>query len=197
MAHPAVSRADILGRMVNAVERVRERLTRAATALGSRGVPYAVVGGNAVAAWVATVDEAAVRNTRDVDVLIKRADFGLAHAVLLAAGFVHRKSASIDRFIDSENSGPRDAVHIIYSDEFVRQGELAPSPGVEESVDFGPFRVINLDALVRIKLTAYRDKDRTHLRDLIDVGLVDQSWISRLPPALAPRLQSILETPLG
>ncbi len=61
----------------------------------------------------------------------------------------------------------------------------------------GGFRVVNLDALVRIKLTAYRDKDRTNLRDLIDIGLVDQSWASRLPPPLAARLQIILDTPDG
>lgn len=50
--------------MINAVEKVRERLLRAAAALEAAGVPYAATGGNAVAGWVSTVDEAAVRNTR-------------------------------------------------------------------------------------------------------------------------------------
>ena len=58
-------------------------------------------------------------------------------------------------------------------------------------------RVINLDALVRIKLTAFRDKDRTHVRDLIGVGLIDQSWTRKLAPPLAARLQSLLDTPDG
>jgi hypothetical protein len=40
------------------VEKVRERLRRAAAALEAAGVPYAVAGGNAVAAWVSRVDEA-------------------------------------------------------------------------------------------------------------------------------------------
>src|SRR5271157_6455837 len=52
-----------LERMVRAVEKVRIRLLRAATALEQAKVPYAVVGGNAVAAWVARMDETAVRNT--------------------------------------------------------------------------------------------------------------------------------------
>ena len=56
----------VLERMVLAVERVRDRLRRAAGALEEAGVPYAVVGGNAVATWVATVDAAAVRNTHIV-----------------------------------------------------------------------------------------------------------------------------------
>src|SRR5436190_24200709 len=65
---------DVLDRMVIAVERVRERLLRAARALDSAGIPYAVIGGNAVAAWVSKFDPAAVRNTADVDILIDRRD---------------------------------------------------------------------------------------------------------------------------
>jgi hypothetical protein len=61
---------DILDRMERAVAKVGERLLRATAALNGAGVPYAVVGGNAVASWVATVDEGAVRNTRDVDLLV-------------------------------------------------------------------------------------------------------------------------------
>jgi hypothetical protein len=49
--------------MIGAVEEVRDRLRRAVLALEAVGVPYAVAGGNAVAAWVSRVDEAAVRNT--------------------------------------------------------------------------------------------------------------------------------------
>ena len=66
-----------------------------------------------------------------------------------------------------------------------------------ESIVSDQFRVLDLKALVRIKLTAYRDKDRTHLRDLIDVGLIDVSWCANLPPELAARLQSLLDTPGG
>ena len=58
-----------LERMVNAVEKVRQRLLRAAEALETAKVRYAVAGGNAVALWVSRVDESAVRNTQDVDIL--------------------------------------------------------------------------------------------------------------------------------
>lgn len=81
--------------------------------------------------------------------------------------------------------------------EKVREHEPAANPDVTESSDAGPFRVLALEALVRIELTAFRDKDRTHLRDLIGVGLVDRSWVSRLPTALADRLTRILDTPDG
>lgn len=187
----------LLQRMVDAVEHVRQRLIRAADALKRSKVDYAVVGGNAVAAWVATVDRAAVRNTQDVDILIRRGDLQAAKSALETAGFVHSQVAGVDLFLDNAAASPRDAVHIIFASEIVRPGEPAANPDVAQSTDMGAFRVLNLDALVRIKLTAFRDKDRMHVRDLIGVGLVDRSWTSTLPPALAIRLKSILDTPEG
>jgi hypothetical protein len=76
----------ILDRMERAVAKVRERLLRATSALNAAKIPYAVVGGNAVASWVATVDEGAVRNTRDVDLLVRRSDLAAIKAALEAAG---------------------------------------------------------------------------------------------------------------
>src|SRR5208283_53872 len=87
-----------LERMVRAVEKVRIRLLRAATALEQAKVPYAVVGGNAVAAWVSRVDESAVRNTQDVDILLRRADLPAARQALEQAGFVYRHAAGMDMF---------------------------------------------------------------------------------------------------
>jgi len=192
--------STLLQRMVDAVEQVRQRLVLASTALRSAGIEYAVVGGNAVAAWVATVDRAAVRNTQDVDIMIRRADFDRARAALEAAGFVHRRARNLDIFLDDAMGSARQAVHLVFAGEVVKSGEPAANPDVAESTDVGGsegFRVLNLDALVRIKLTAFRDKDRTHLRDLIEVGLVDQSWTAVLPAPLAERLQSLLDTPDG
>ena len=69
-------------RALLAAEKVKERLKRSTAALERAGVPYAVAGGNAVAEWVGRVDEDAVRNTRDVDILIRRADLPAAKAAL-------------------------------------------------------------------------------------------------------------------
>lgn len=183
--------------MVDAVELVRRRLLKASAALGSAGIDYAVVGGNAIAAWVATVDRAAVRNTQDVDIMIRRQDLDAASKALEGAGFVHRHARGLDLFLDGPDAGPREAVHLVFAGELVKPGEPASNPDVVPFTDMGAFRVLNLESLVQIKLTAFRDKDRTHLRDLIEVGLVDQSWTDRLPPALAERLQGILDTPDG
>src|ERR1700675_3763006 len=90
----------ILDRMERAVAKVRERLLRATAALNQTGVPYAVVGGNAVASWVATIDEGAVRNTRDIDLLVRRADLEAVTAALERAGFVGGELLDIVMFRD-------------------------------------------------------------------------------------------------
>jgi hypothetical protein len=186
-----------LDRMVNAVEKVRQRLLRATAALRAAGVEYAVAGGNAVAAWVSTVDESAVRNTQDVDVLVRRVDFDRVRAALESAGFVYRHTAGLDVFLDGPNARAREGVHIVFANEKVRPHEHAANPDVTESRNTGQFTILDLQALVQVKLTAFRDKDRTHLRDLIEVGLVDATWPARFPPALGERLQTLLDTPEG
>jgi hypothetical protein len=183
--------------MIRAVEKVRERLHRAATALERAGISYAVVGGNAVAAWVSRVDEAAVRNTQDVDIVLRRADLDAAKSAMAEAGFVYRHSSGIDMFLDGPGAKARDAVHVVFAAEKVRQEYDLPAPDVTESEPAPGFRVLTLDALVRMKLTSFRDKDRVHVRDLIDVGLVNASWLDRLPPPVADRLRELLEDPDG
>ncbi len=48
-----------------------------------------------------------------------------------------------------------------------------------------------------MKPTAFRDKDRVHLRDLLEVGLVDASWQDRVPAELRGHLQELLDNPEG
>jgi len=184
-------------RMIRAVEKVRERLRRAAAALDAAGIPYAVAGGNAVAAWVSRVDEAAVRNTQDVDIVLRRADLPAAIQVMTRAGFIHRHAAGLEMFLDGPQAKARDAVHIVFAAEKVRPDYLLPAPDVTDSEGGATFRLLSLEALVQMKLTSYRDKDRTHLRDLIEVGLLDESWCDRLPRELGNRLRQILENPEG
>jgi hypothetical protein len=184
-------------RMSNAVEKVRQRLLRAASALDHAGIPYAVAGGNAVAAWVSRVDEAAVRNTQDVDILLRRADLDHAKAVLQQSGFVFRHVKGVDMFLDGADARARDAVHIVFAAEKVKAEYLAPAPDVCEVEPAEHFRLLSLVALVQMKLTSFRDKDRVHLRDLIEVGLVDATWLAKVPSSLRERLAELLENPEG
>ena len=183
--------------MSDAVEQVRRRVLRAAEALRRAGVLYALAGGNAVAAWVSRVDEAAVRNTRDVDMVLRRADFPAARTALEKVGFVYRHAAGMDMFLDGASGKARDAVHVLFAAEKVRPEYMLPAPDVSESEETETFRLLSLDALVRMKLTSFRDRDRVHLRDLIEIGLVDEAWLPRVPVTLQPRLRELLEHPEG
>jgi hypothetical protein len=174
--------------MSHAVEKIHQRLLRAILALENARVPYAVAGDTAIAAWVSRVDKAAVRNTQDVDIVLRRTDLPAARTALEQVGFVYRHVASIDMFLDGPDAKVRDAVHIVFA---------APVPDVSESEATETFRLLSLDALVRMKLTSFRDKDRVHLRDLMDVGLVDASWLEKVPATLRPRLQELLDNPEG
>src|SRR5437588_6257205 len=90
----------LLDRIERAMEKVGDRLLRSTAALEAAGVPYAVIGGNAVAAWVARTDESLVRITKDVDILLRRGDLPAAKAALEVAGFIYCHSAGIDVFFD-------------------------------------------------------------------------------------------------
>jgi hypothetical protein len=182
-------------RMIRAVEKVKERLMRATAALEKAGVPYAIIGGNAVASWVSRVDESAVRNTQDVDLLLRRQDLKNAAGALEGVGFIHRHAARVDLFLDGPEAKARDAVHVVFAGEKVRPEYVLPAPDVSESAPSASFQLVNLDALVRMKLTSFRRKDQVHLLDMLNVGLVDASWLSRLPPELATRLQELIDTP--
>ena len=182
---------EVLDRMERAVAKVRERLLRTTSVLNQAGVPYAVVGGNAVASWVASVDEGAVRNTRDIDLLVRRADLPALTTALEQAGFVF----DVAMFLDGPDAKPSESVHLLFAGEKVREDYPLPSPDLVTIDDPAGFRVLNLEELVQMKLLSNRRKDQVHVEDLIGVGLIDQSWLAKLPPVLAERLQGILDTP--
>lgn len=203
MSNPVALAPVSWKRMAEGIENVKNRLDRAAAALGGGGVKYAVIGGNAVAAWVSRVDAAAVRNTRSVEILLRREDMDRAKAALEAAGFVHRrvsslgKAGAMDVLLDPLDAKVRDAVRIHWAGEKVVPEAIEPTPELDRTEPGDGFDLVPLEDLVRMKLTSFRDKDRMHLRDLASVGLVDGAWVARFPGVLAERLQGILDDPEG
>jgi hypothetical protein len=186
---------DILDRMERAVAKVRQHLLRATAPLNQAGTPYAFVGGHAVASWVASVDEGAVRNTRDIDLLVRRDDLPALTAALEKAGFVRAEVLDVAMFLDGPDAKSSESIHLLFAGEKVRPEHPLLSPDLTTTDDPAGFRVITLEALVHMKLLSHRDKDRTHVRDLIGVGLIDRTRLAKLPPVLAERLQGILDTP--
>jgi hypothetical protein len=185
-----------LERALMAVEKVRERLLRTTAALERHGVPYAVIGGHAVAVWVARIDEDAVRNTVDVDILLRREDFARASAALDEAGFEPSDVLGVPIFVERAKPSPRRGVHIVFADERVRPHEPHPAPGLSQvSRANDGFAVIDLLPLLVMKLTANRDKDRTHIRDMLELQMITPELEAQLPADLRARLDAIQVTP--
>lgn len=120
-----------------------------------------------------------------------------ATAALNQAGFVGGELLDVAIFRDGPDGKPSEAVHLLFAGEKTRPDHLLPAPEFETVLNPANFRVITLDKLVVMKLLSNRDKDRTHLRNLVGVGLIDPSWLNRLPPVLFERWQHILDTPDG
>jgi hypothetical protein len=181
------------GRVMDEIEDRKRRIT---AVLAQHGVEYALIGGQAVIAWVSTVDPDATRTTKDVDILLRRSDLERAKHAAATAGFEYYEILGTGMFLEQENQSPKRAVHVVWAGEFVRPGEALPAAPLEGAVVMGQgLSVVSLDWLVKMKLTAWRLHDRVHIRDLIDVGLIDESWCAKLPAELAPRLKQLIEAP--
>ncbi|MFH0981939.1 MAG: hypothetical protein V2A79_10400 [Planctomycetota bacterium] len=192
----ALSRRPDFRGQVMAVNRVEQLLRKVTKALEAARVPYAVVGGNAVAAWVASVDEGAVRATRDVDILLRRENLAAASAALRPLGLMPVEVLGVSMFVNRRRPNPKTGVHVVFAQERIRAHYAHPAPDLTDSVraETG-FLVIDLPALVMMKLQSFRDIDRAHLRDLLSVGLIDSAVLRKLPPDLRSRLKQIQETP--
>jgi hypothetical protein len=157
---------------VMAMERVEQRLRLATEALDAARIPYAVVGGNAVAAWIAQVDPAATRTTKDRDILVRRADLDSVTRALTALGLIREDLRSLVMFVDPAEPSRRSGVRLFWAGEKVRPSYPHAAPDVTEARrPAGSFAVLDLPALLRMKLTSLRDIDRVHIADLLSVGL--------------------------
>jgi hypothetical protein len=177
-----------------ALDDVADRLARITSALRTAGVPFAIVGGQAVALWVATKDPAAVRTTKDVDLLLRRDDLSKARAAVRTVDMDYFETMGAGMFLDRRDPNPRHAVHLVWAGELVRAGDVVPAPEISDRTTLpGGYDVVTVARLVEVKLMAGRDQDRVHLRDLIDVGLVDRSALIGLPAELVGPLSGLLD----
>lgn len=184
-------------RIENAVEVVRDRMRRVVKALNEAQIPYAIIGGNAVQHWVAQVDESVVRNTRDVDIILNDSDLAAAIEALAKVGFIYRRAASVSMFLDGPGAKARDAVHVLFAGKKVREEYAEPVPDIDEYALIDDARTLPLDKLVKMKLTSFRDKDRVHIRDMISIDLIDESWLSKYDDPIRSRLKELLDDPNG
>ena len=187
---------EVFERIEEYQTRLAERIRRATTALEANNIPYAIVGGNAVAAWVASADPSAVRHTNDVDILIQRQDLDRVKAALEPEGFIYKHVASLDFFIDGANGSAREGLHLIFAGEKVKPEYTVPAPSINEiERSIRGYFITTLEGIVNMKLTSNRRKDQVHIDDMLSVGLINADWLDKLPPELAERLQYLLDNP--
>ena len=179
-----------------AIERVEKLLRDTTRALDAAGVLYAVVGGNAVAEWVSSVDEYMVRFTKDVDVLIRRSDLPNVSRALAGTNLVQAEVLQVTVFVDKEDPKPSRGVYLVMGNEKIRAHYAHPAPDPDRAVRLkSGYRVIDLEGLLATKLQSFRDIDRAHIRDLMAANLISPDIQNALPSDLRERLEQIKASP--
>ncbi|HMD87387.1 MAG TPA: nucleotidyltransferase family protein [Terriglobia bacterium] len=169
-------------------------LERIAGSLAADNIPYEVIGGMAVMLQVHRVDPSAVRNTKDIDIMIQRADLERIKGVAEQHGFRFRHSAGVDMLLPRGETKARSGVHLVFSGEKVRPHQVLPNPLLRPehlSLHGVEVAVIPVADLVRMKLSSNRDIDRVHIRDLDTTGLITAKLERGLPSVLRARLREI------
>lgn len=190
---PMSTTTDLWKLYTMALDDVTARLQRICAALKEKSVPFALVGGQAVVLWVSTRDPAAVRTTKDVDLLLQRSDLPRARAAAIAVDMDYFEVMGVGMFLENADPNPRHAVHLVWAGEKVRPEYELPSPSIEEREELSlGLPVVSLAGLVRMKLLSFRDRDRVHLTDMIEVGLIGREMLGILTPDLAERLETLL-----
>lgn len=51
-------------------------------------------------------------------------------------------------------------------------------------------RTLPLESLVQMKPTWFRRKDQVHILDMINIGMINESWLAKFPEELASLLSA-------
>ena len=172
-------------------------LERIAEPLAAGNIAYEVIGGMAVMVQVNRVEPSAVRNTKDIDIMIRREDFERIKEIAHEHGFRFRHAAGLDMLLPPGETKAGNSVHLVFSGEKTKANQILPNPPVRPeylSVHGVEVSVIPVADLLQMKLGNNRDIDRVHVRDLDSVGLITREIEQALPPVLSARLREIRRT---
>ena len=176
------------------VEQLFELMRRLHAALTKAEVDYRIVGGMAVFFQVSERDPDAARLTRDVDVAIDRNDIQRIARAAEDFGFRYQHAAGVDMLVDAKQPKARSAVHLLFVREKVRPDYLEPVPGFSEpTITAEGILLAPVSDLVRMKLTSFRLRDKTHVIDMDSVGLITPEIEAALSEPLRSRLQQVRE----
>ena len=175
---------------------LHSRAERFTSALDAAGIPYAVCGGMAVIAWVTNANPDYVRNTKDVDVCLRRADLARTIDAVRAHEFLFVEVNGIPMFLDGPDGTPKHAIHIVITGESASKLATEPVPDIGPGVrdPAFPWARSELGLLLTMKLIANRTHDRVHIADLWRAKAIDRSWTAQVPESLRDRLGEWIDT---
>ena len=166
-------------------------------ALTAESVPHELIGGLAVLVHVEEADPAQTMLTRDVDLMVRRADLDRIKEAAARQGFRFRRAAGDDMLMHGPTDSARNAVHLIFSGEKVRPNQMAPNPPIDpekKRIHGKEIMVVPLIDLLRMKLSSFRLKDQVHIQALEAAGLITEAVENKLSQDLLSRLKHIRET---
>ena len=172
-------------------------LHRIADTLTAEHIPYEVIGGLAVLIHVEEVSPELSSLTRDVDLMVHRADLERIKEVAAQSGFKFRHAAGVDMLLYGDAGTTKNAVHLVFSEEKVRSDYITPTPSItpqRKSIHGKDVMVIPVADLLVMKLTSFRLKDQVHIKTIDAAGLLTPAVETRLTPELAARLKQVRET---
>jgi hypothetical protein len=163
-------------------------------AFSEAGIDYRVVGGLATYLYVEEAAPDAGRLTKDIDIAVRRADLRRIEAAVAPLGLRYTHTAGVDMLVQAGAPSARRAVHMLFTGERVMENYIEPTPDLGEGRRINGIRLIPLEDLIRMKLTSFRLKDQTHIKDLQEAGLITPEIGLAMPAILRDRLQQVLRT---
>lgn len=132
--------------------------------------------------------------TDDIDLAIYRADLERIRKVAESVGFRYRHSAGVDMLIDETRPRPRSDIHFVFALEKVRPEDAEPVPFSAGTESEEGILIAPVADLLRMKLTAFRLKDKVHVQDMDHAGLITPEMEQTLTPLLRDRLAEVRAT---
>jgi hypothetical protein len=93
--------------------------------------------------------------------------------------------------VQADAPSTRRAVHLIFTGEKVKPNYSEPAPAMGPCRTLHGVRLVPLAELVRMKLTSFRSKDETHLKDLDEAGLITPEVEAGLSETSRARLAQV------
>jgi hypothetical protein len=124
---------------------------------------------------------------------VRREDLDRIARAVEPFGMQHRPMGGVDMLVQVDAPSARRAVHLIFTGEKVRPNYSEPAPAIGACRTLHGVRLVPLGDLVRMKLTSFRSKDETHLKDLDEAGLITPEIEAGLSETLRARLAQVRE----